>query len=470
MEKRDEIFLRTAISVTELNEQIKQLLEDNFKVFWVEGEISNLHRPASGHLYFTLKDERSQLRAVIFRSSFIKMPFSQKGASIFELEEGMSIVCRGRLNVYSPRGEYQLLIDAIEPKGIGALQKAFEQLKARLQTEGLFDISCKKNVPFLPRRIGIITSPTGAVIRDILQISQRRFSSIDIIVAPVRVQGIVAPVEIVEAIANFNALSNVDVIILARGGGSLEDIAPFNDEGVARAIFHSRIPIVSAVGHETDFTIADFVADLRAPTPSAAAELVVPIRSDLIARLENIHATLIYRYRHKIDDFRERLAFMQKRMPSPQKKITDLRMIIGEQLNRIQRIHKQKEMFNRHLLNNSKNRLRLLNPQDLIDEWCIILKKMKIDTFTAFNLIIINMKKRLEADIMILDTISPFAVLRRGYSIVKLVPDGLIVKDTEMLTIKREVEIILAEGGFQAQITEIFGSEHRWLGKNSKKP
>ncbi|EKD21935.1 MAG: hypothetical protein ACD_87C00256G0001, partial [uncultured bacterium] len=215
------------LSVSALNDRIKALLEEGFAQVWVEGEVSNTRRPASGHVYFTLKDAKSQIRAVIFRT-----PFGRAGHRTpdFELEDGMSIVCRARLAVYPPRGEYQIIIDALEPKGLGALQKAFEQLKARLEAEGLFDQSRKKPLPFLPSRIGVVTSPSGAVIRDILTVTRRRFPSVDILIAPVRVQGTEAPAEIIQALDDLQIVQGVDVIILARGGGSLEDLAPFNTE------------------------------------------------------------------------------------------------------------------------------------------------------------------------------------------------------------------------------------------------
>ena len=280
---------REILTVTELTRQVQDVLEATFDQLWVEGEISNLRRPASGHLYFTLKDEESQIRAVLFR------PVAR--ALKFDLEDGMHIVCRARMNVYKPRGEYQLILDYAEPRGVGALQIAFEQLKAKLQAEGLFDPVHKKPIPYLPSRIGVITSPSGAVIRDILNITKRRFPSVRILIAPVRVQGAEAPAEIVEALHHLNEMPGIDVIIVARGGGSLEDLMAFNNEGVARAIFASRIPVISAVGHEIDFTIADFVADMRAPTPSAAAELVVPMRSDLTQQIRALTARLVKRWR-----------------------------------------------------------------------------------------------------------------------------------------------------------------------------
>lgn len=318
---------REVLTVTELTRQVQDALEATFDQLWVEGEISNLRRPASGHLYFTLKDEESQVRAVLFR------PVAR--ALKFDLEDGMHILCRARMNVYRPRGEYQLILDYAEPKGAGALQIAFEQLKARLQAEGLFDPAHKKPVPFLPSRIGVVTSPSGAVIRDILNITKRRFPSVGILIAPVRVQGAEAPAEIVEAIQHLNEIPGIDVIIVARGGGSLEDLMAFNSEGVARAIFASRIPVISAVGHEIDFTIADFVADLRAPTPSAAAELVVPRRGDLVQQVRTLSARAAHAGERFLKIRRERLEKLAERVRDPRRRLTDLRLGLDERFNNL---------------------------------------------------------------------------------------------------------------------------------------
>ena len=310
--------MKKILTVSELTRSIQFLLESSFDLIWIEGEISNLRRPGSGHVYFTLKDDKSQVRAVVFRQTLRGVKFS--------LEDGMHIICRGGLNVYEQRGEYQLIVDAVEPKGIGALQIAFEQLKARLQEEGLFDPARKRPIPFLAARIGVVTSPSGAVIRDILNISKRRFPCVHILIAPVRVQGAEAAGEIVEAIENLNGVSDVEAIILARGGGSLEDLAPFNDERVARAIFNSRLPVISAVGHEVDFTIADFVADLRAPTPSAAAELVIPLRRELNESVSDLRLRMLACCRRLADDSRYRIDSLRARLRHPSRQIADARM------------------------------------------------------------------------------------------------------------------------------------------------
>ncbi|MDD5440238.1 MAG: exodeoxyribonuclease VII large subunit [Candidatus Omnitrophica bacterium] len=271
-------------TVTELTRSIRFLLEETFQTVWVRGEVSNFIRHSSGHMYFSLKDETSVLPAVLFKNVNKDLPF--------ELSDGLQVICRGRIGVYEKRGAYQLYVDAVEPEGRGALQLAFEQLKEKLRKEGLFDAARKRPLPFLPKAIGVVTSPTGAAVRDIINVAERRFPTIEIIVNPVKVQGDGAKEEIAEAIKLFNRLGTVDVLIVGRGGGSLEDLWPFNEEIVARAIYGSVIPVVSAVGHEVDWTIADFVADVRAPTPSAAAEIVVPRKEDLKGKIADLSERL----------------------------------------------------------------------------------------------------------------------------------------------------------------------------------
>lgn len=269
---------RKALTVSELTERIQGVLETEFFDLWVEGEVSNLTLASSGHWYFSLKDEAAQIRAVVWKTQTRLIRFRPK--------DGMKVIARGRLQVYPKRGEYQIAIEVLEPLGKGALQQAFEELKERLGKEGLFDPARKRPLPMLPRRIGIVTSPTGAVIRDILRVLRRRYANLEVLIYPARVQGEEAAGEIVQGIRALNALGGLDVVMVARGGGSLEDLWPFNEEAVARALAASRIPTLSAVGHETDFTIADFVADLRAPTPSAAAEQLVQAKEEIRSRIE----------------------------------------------------------------------------------------------------------------------------------------------------------------------------------------
>jgi exodeoxyribonuclease VII large subunit len=447
--------MKVILTVTQLNENIKRLLEESFDALWVEGEVSNLRRPASGHVYFTLKDEKSQIRAVIFKS----LPFQRQAlwarTPQFDLEEGMSVICRGRLSVYHPRGEYQLVVEVVEPKGVGALQKAFEQLKARLQAERLFDPAHKKPIPFLPRRIGVITSPTGAVIRDILNITRRRFPSVDILVAPVRVQGAEAPYEIIRAIADMQAVWNIDVIILARGGGSLEDLAPFNDEGVAREIYQSRIPVISAIGHEIDFTIADFVADLRAPTPSAAAELVVPVRKELAALLENLEVRLINYKRRMMAKLCEQVILLAGRLKDPKRRITDLRIMIDDRLERLKLGLDHKRAIQRPKLINLEVRLDHANPLLKIRDHRFTLENLRNNVIAGWHDIMKHLKVRVETDVAILDTLSPLAVLGRGYSIVKKIPEGFIVKKAASVTVGSSVDVKVSSGSFQAKVTDV---------------
>jgi exodeoxyribonuclease VII large subunit len=440
--------IRDILSVTELTANIKILLETSFGILWVAGEISNLRRPGSGHVYFTLKDQTSQIRAVVFRQSMQRIGF--------DLEDGMEIVCRAQVNVYQVRGEYQLIIDAAEPKGYGALQMAFEQLKRKLDEEGLFDPSLKKGIPFLPRRIGIVTSTTGAAIRDILNITKRRFPSIDILVAPVRVQGVEAPPEICEALSVLNAVAGIDVIIITRGGGSLEDLFPFNDERVARAIYASNIPVISAVGHEIDFTISDFVADLRAPTPSAAAELIVPNRKDLIEKIENLQFRLVSNQRRINRILSEKRKVLRERLTDPMKLIADLRMHLDDIGLTL------KENVGRGL-DNKKNRLihidtllLHMNPAARIGEYRLRLETLKEHVITKSLFYLNNLKNDLKRNVSVLNNLNPLSVLERGYGIVRKMPGNTIVKDAQSLTEGCDVSVKLLSGSFMAKVTKIF--------------
>lgn len=292
--KPDKIY-----AVSEVTRMIKQELESAFPLLWVEGEISNFYRHQSGHLYFTLKDERSQLRAVMFRSMAQKVPF--------ELEDGLQVVSRGQINVYEPRGEYQLMVEVVEPKGKGALQLAFEQLREKLKKEGLFDPKFKKKLPLLPKKVGIVTSPRGAAIVDILRTIERRFARLHILIYPVRVQGEGAADEIVEGIDYLGRLPDMDAIIVGRGGGSIEDLWAFNEEKVARSIFSCSVPVISAVGHEIDFTIADFVADIRASTPSVAAEILIEKEQSFEERIKNLKKRMIHSQRYFLQEQRHQV-------------------------------------------------------------------------------------------------------------------------------------------------------------------
>ena len=356
------------LTVTQLTVQVKDLLEGAFPDVWVEGEISNLSAPRSGHIYFTLKDEQSQIRAVLFRSSqrFLK----------FTLQHGMRVICRGRIGVYEPRGEYQLILEYIEPKGVGALQQAFEELKARLAKEGLFDLDRKKPLPLLPRRIGIITSPTGAAIRDMLRVIRRRHPKMEILIYPVVVQGAAAAPEIVEAIRYFNQEKNADVLIVGRGGGSLEDLWAFNEESVARAVYGSAIPIISAVGHETDYTISDFVADLRAPTPSAAAEMVVQTEEGFRELIGSLESGLVRSMRQKIELFRTALREKIRLLGDPRRRMEQYVQRVDELLSRLATGLGYHLRRDRALLGSLAAGLDHLNPLGILSRGFSITKKL----------------------------------------------------------------------------------------------
>jgi exodeoxyribonuclease VII large subunit len=438
------------LTVSQLNNNIKFLLEETFGFLLVEGEVSNLRRPQSGHVYFTLKDDKSQINAVFFRQFG-----AYKRKTNFELEEGLKVLCRAQLNVYLPRGEYQLVIESVEPLGIGALQKAFEQLKARLSAEGLFDERYKKSLPFLPHKIGVVTSPTGAVVKDILNITKRRFPVADILIAPVRVQGDGAAGEIIQALRNLHAHGGIDVIVIARGGGSLEDIAPFNDEALAREIFNSSIPIVSAVGHETDFTICDFVADLRAPTPSAAAELIVPEWMELIAKNHTFKQRLIDGYCRYLKKRKDKVAEFQARLKDPRRFIINLQIQLDYLRERLRAALYQKKQGIYNDLRQLNLRMQHQNPARQIYEKKILLKNVQENMVKSFSYRLAALRELLRKNSAVLESLSPLAVLQRGYSITRSTASGMIVRQADALSIGADVNVQLAEGNFNAKIEKI---------------
>lgn len=392
---------RTVYTVTELTLQIKLILEGELPGVWVEGEISSLRRPSSGHLYFTLKDGHSQIRALLFKS--------QRRGLKFELEDGLEVILRGRLSVYEPRGEYQIIAEHLEPKGIGAMQLALEQLKVRLAAEGLFDGQRKRALPLLPQKVGIVTSPTGAAIRDILQVIHRRFANVSVLLYPVRVQGDGAAQEIAEGIRALNLVSDIDALIVGRGGGSTEDLWAFNEEVVARAIFASSIPVISAVGHEIDFTLADLVADLRAPTPSAAAELVVQNKEELYSRLQSLQIRLSHQIRSIHGQVRHQLQQLTQRrgFSLPQEAVRSYQQRLDELISRHERAFRQ----------------------DLIAK-----------------------RKELEALLARLNALSPLASLERGYSICRKLPSGAVVKDFDQVEVGEQVEVVLRRGEIRCRV------------------
>lgn len=391
----------TILTVSRLNALLRELVEDNFMQVWVEGELSNFSIPASGHWYFSLKDADAQVRAVMFRAQNRLLGFTP--------ENGMRVVCRGRVSLYPQRGEIQLIVEGLEPRGVGGLQLAFEQLKNRLAGEGLFAAERKRPLPAFPRVVGVVTSGTGAAIHDIIQVLRRRGAGVHVLLRPVRVQGEGAAAEIATAIAELNRQGEAEVLIVGRGGGSLEDLWAFNEELVARAIHGSKIPVISAVGHEVDHTIADFVADLRAPTPSAAAEMVARGRLELEGHLDHLVMRLAAQMRRRVDFGRERLNGLHRRLRSPRESLALARQRQAELARRLS------QAMDRRLKERAW-RLRTLAER--------------------------------------LDDLSPLRTLGRGYAIVTRAA-GEVVRDAATLSPGERVSLRFAQGQAEARIEEV---------------
>jgi exodeoxyribonuclease VII large subunit len=391
-------------TISEITRKIRTSLEYDFSNISIIGEISNIKKPRSGHVYLTLKDENAQLQAVVFRNT--------AGRIKFELKDGMEIISFGSITVYEPRGQYQIIIDQIEPKGIGALQLAFQQLKEKLEKEGLFDISHKKPIPFIPQKIGIVTSPTGAAVKDILNIIERRFANVEILLYPVKVQGDGAAEEIAKAIVELNKLSDIDVIIVGRGGGSLEDLWAFNEEIVARSIYNSAIPVISAVGHEIDITIADLVADRRALTPSEAGELVVPQRDLLINILEKCKSRLFQSLINKLKLSQDKFA----------------------------------RAANSYAMRQPFDKLHML--QQRLDDFAQRLNLNIIHTLNTEREKLLGIAGKLES-------LNPLSVLKRGYTITTRLEDNKPLREAKSLNKGDKIKSRLFKGSVISAILSI---------------
>jgi len=434
-------------SVTDLTRMIKNRLEEEFPLVWVSGEVSNLRSPHSGHCYFSLKDQASQVRVVIFRSYFQAMRFKPA--------DSLKIICRGQLTVYEPRGEYQLLVDYVEPLGMGALAQAFEDLKNRLAAEGLFEARHKKPIPFLPRRLAVVTSPSGAAIQDFLQILNRRFPNIEVLIYPVRVQGQGAGDEIAAAIETLNTLPDLDVLILTRGGGSIEDLWAFNEEKVARAIFHSAIPVISAVGHEIDFTIADFVADLRAPTPSAAAELVVPRQEELHLNVQRLAGALRQRLLGLVQQSWERFRLLKVRLKDPRRRIAELRLRLDDRLEQLLRAWESKRRDADAHLKLTAARLNLLSVRRQSEQQRLVLQQRAQQLAQAFAWRAAASRRRLQHLHDRLAPLNPEAILARGYAIATTLPEKAVLRSTQQTAVGRDISVRLHQGALQCKVTDI---------------
>jgi exodeoxyribonuclease VII large subunit len=415
-------------TVSQITDVIKAELESAFPFVWVEGEISNFKRAPSGHLYFTLKDERSQLQAVMWRS----------GARLvrFDLKDGLKVICRGRVTVYEARGQYQLIAEVIEPKGKGALQLAFEQLKEKLRAEGLFDPQRKKKLPLFPKKVGIVTSPRGAAIVDILRTLGRRFARLHIVIYPARVQGEGAAEEIVEGLDYLSRQPDIDVIIVGRGGGSIEDLWAFNEEKVARAIFRSPIPVISAVGHEVDFTIADFVADIRASTPSVAAEIVIKEEQALLDRVGGLRQRLVQNLRYALQERKQRVLDLTRhrifqnfrlRLLGLEQKVDDLEQRARDVIRRRKIVLAERRaaarLLEEKLTNAARRRLA-----ELLGAW-----------------------ERLSAG---LHNLSPLNILKKGYALCWK-DDWRLVRRIEDVERDKNITVSFYKGDFTCRVTEI---------------
>jgi exodeoxyribonuclease VII large subunit len=415
---------RRIYRVSELTRLIRVALENEFGSIWVEGEISNVHPSTPGHIYFTLKDESAQIKAALFRGD--------RRAVRVELRDGLKVRVFGEITAYEQRSEYQIIVKQVEEAGLGSLQEAFEKLKKKLAAEGLFDAARKKPLPMLPRRIGIVTSPTGAAIRDILNILTRRFPNLYVLVAPVKVQGEGASAEIAAAIDLLNARGGLDVLIVGRGGGSLEDLWAFNEEVVARAIARSRLPVISAVGHEIDFTISDFVADLRAPTPSAAAELVVRPKADFEKMLSQLAVRLTRGLRQRALEWKNRLLKVER-----SEVFREPRVLARQYRQRVEVLQAGLGREARHLLQRRQQRL---------DELGLRFRHRALVWRDA-------RRQDLRRLVASLQALSPDAVLERGFSITRKA-DGGILRDAAEVALGENISTKLHRGVVESKVVK----------------
>ena len=430
--------LPTVYTVTQLTTNIRATLERAFSDVWVEGEVSNLRSPSSGHVYFSLTDQDSQIRAVLFRRVAATLSF--------HVENGLTVLAKGRVSVYEPRGDYQLLLEYLEPKGIGALQVAFEQRKKQFDREGLFDPARKRPLPFFPRRIGVITSGTGAALHDIVTVVHRRCPVIGLRVFPVAVQGPGAAQQIADAVRLANQHADLDVLIVGRGGGSWEDLWSFNEEVVVRAIAGSRIPVISAVGHEIDFTLSDFAADYRAPTPSAAAESVSPVLVDLIEGIREKNARVARAMRGALRFHRNQVESALRTLPVPSQ-------ILQRQVQRVDELSFRLGSGIRTTLAAVRPGLVALTaglerigPGRSWQRGSLLLPQLLRRLSQAMPWVMTAKKQQLRTAVSTLDTLSPLAILSRGYSILETSPGGEIVKNAHSVQVGDRIRARLAEG------------------------
>ncbi len=439
-----ELFLSHVLSVSQITSDISELLEDNFSNLWIRGEVSNLKISSAGHAYFTLKDESSQISCVIFKGQFYKMRL--------DLKDGLDLMVHGRLTVYEQRGQYQILVDQAEPAGLGALRLAYEQRFAKLKASGLFDESRKRPLPFLPKCIGIATSPQGSVIHDMLHVIKRRFPSIRIVIYPVRVQGQGAYKDSIEALEYFNEILHPDVIVLARGGGSLEDLWNYNEEELVHAIASSKIPVVSAIGHETDVTLCDLVADKRAPTPSAGAELMVPVYSELAQRLDEFTERLYFDIQETLHRRKTLLKLITRNLKNPIE-VSRLRRDKLKYLKlQLQQMISDKMASRQHRLALIQNRIRHHPPrfQVALQRCRNLHKLMQTHQLNRMQKSLFDYQNIL----IQLKSLSPQKILSRGYAYVTR-PDGHVVSGVRDLKPMDNLKITFADGWAHTEVKKV---------------
>lgn len=438
---------RNVYTVSRLNREVRILIERGFAVIWVEGELSNLSAPSSGHWYFSLKDRDAQVRCAMFRQRNMTVGFKPSA--------GQQVLARGRLSLYEPRGDFQFIIEHLEEAGVGMLRRQFERLKVQLTTEGLFALERKRSLPRFPRRIGVVTSPTGAAIRDILHVLSRRYPPAAVLIYPTPVQGDAATAAIVAAIELASARRECDVLIVARGGGSLEDLWAFNSEHVARAIHASAIPIVSGVGHEVDFTIADFVADARAPTPSGAAELVTPDRSACLEALARTLDRLSVGMRRELRGLNSRFDATSSRLQRahPGVRLTQQAQRLDELEQRLTAFMYRELRSVTSRFDSTRLRLKLAHPGLRLQQQEQHLGHLEQRLAGAIKQRVSRAEHGLNLAIRTLNTVSPLATLSRGFAVVKRASDGALLTDSTSVNVGDEIEAALAHGRLTARVT-----------------
>lgn len=436
---------RDILSVSQLNRRAKMLLETQLPLLWIEGEISNLSQPSSGHWYFTLKDAGAQVRCAMFKGRNNRVRFAP--------QHGQQVLVRAKVSLYEGRGDYQLIVEHMEEAGLGALQRAYEALKYTLEQEGLFAAEHKKALPSLPKRVALITSPTGAAVRDMVSVFARRYPLIDLVVLPVAVQGVDAPAQIARAINMACRMRNIEAIILGRGGGSLEDLWAFNEEVVARAIFASKVPLVSAVGHETDFTIADFVADYRAPTPSAAAEVLSPDGEEILGALEGHEVLLEDALWRKLNASRQKLEHLRARLRHPGDRLNSWAQQLDSLEIRLTRAIKSQLHEQHHQLRQLGLRQSQFHPQEKLAQLRQRLDYLQQRLLHESDVNLQTQKQRLTKACELLDSVSPLRTLKRGYAMVTD-SDNRVITNAETVATGDTVEAQLASGKLICTVTD----------------